>query len=90
VLPLAFGMLLAVLAACDGDGAESHPPAPVAKIDPCGGVCSEAELCVQDRDGRFACARICANQLRCWSGCCLPLGDSGYNVCRPTNYCFAE
>ena len=59
--------------------------------DQCGGLCTEVELCVADKEGNFGCARICANQLRCWSGCCLALeDDSGYNVCRPTNYCYAE
>jgi hypothetical protein len=59
-------------------------------LDHCNGRCTEVELCVQDNESNHVCARICANQLRCWSGCCLPLGDTGYNVCRPTNYCYAE
>jgi hypothetical protein len=57
--------------------------------DPCQGRCSEVQLCVQDTEGHYDCAMICANQFHCWSGCCLPVGGTGYNVCRPTNYCFA-
>jgi hypothetical protein len=83
-------LLLTVLAGCGDGGAGHEPPEPAAKLDPCGGLCTEVELCVPDRDGNHGCARICANQLRCWSGCCLPLGETGYNVCRPTNYCFPE
>jgi hypothetical protein len=85
-------LLLLVLTAC----AEGEPMERVdaggttAKVDHCGGACTEVELCVEDKEGKYGCARICANQLRCWSGCCLPLGDTGYNVCRPNNYCFAE
>jgi hypothetical protein len=58
--------------------------------DRCGGTCSEAQLCVPDAQGAYACAMICANQFHCWSGCCLAFGDSGYNVCRPNSACFAR
>jgi hypothetical protein len=56
--------------------------------DPCGGKCDNVQLCVQDAEGVYGCAMICANQLRCWSGCCLALEGTGYNVCRPSSYCF--
>ena len=86
-----FAMLF--FASCgEGEMMMTMPPdgGIVAVLDPCGGRCTEVELCVQDKESNPVCARICANQLRCWSGCCLPLGDTGYNVCRPTNYCYAE
>jgi hypothetical protein len=85
------GLLIAlVLASCAGDGAEPPlaPPPPDA-LDQCGGACSNVELCAPDSNGVFACARICANQFHCWSGCCLRNGTSGYNVCRATEECFA-
>jgi hypothetical protein len=86
--------VLLFLTACD-EAETVDAPAPdgggmIAKLDRCAGACAVEELCVEDRDGKYGCARICANQLRCWSGCCLPLGDTGYNVCRPNNYCYAE
>jgi hypothetical protein len=82
-------MLLAVLLlGCGGDGTDSPEPAMKAP-DPCGGRCSEVELCTTDGDEPL-CARICANQLRCWTGCCLPLADTEYNVCRPARACFAD
>lgn len=53
---------------------------------PCGGTCDVAERCVEG-----VCRRICANQLHCWSGCCLPeprTGDAAvYNVCMPEEAC---
>ena len=67
----------------------SSPDAGPTVADACGGKCTEVELCVPDNDGVYGCARICANQLHCWSGCCLPVGND-YNVCRPTNYCYAD
>jgi hypothetical protein len=87
---LAYWTVLA--SACGGEG-EPEAPAPppnVERADPCGGKCNETELCTRDRDGKFGCNRICVNQLRCWSGCCLPLEGTNLNVCRPTNYCFPE
>lgn len=90
-------MLLAVISllvpgSCSDD--EALVPEPVsgqkAELDPCNGRCTEVELCAPEGEGEVACARICANQLHCWSGCCLPLGDSGYNVCRPTERCFPD
>jgi hypothetical protein len=88
----AFTTLLVLLFTGCAEGEPMVPPdsATAATVDACGGRCTEVELCVQDRESQWGCARICANQLRCWSGCCLPLGDTGYNVCRPTNYCYAE
>jgi hypothetical protein len=88
-------LVLLVAGACDAEGPPSAPDAaPARPADVCGGLCTEVELCVADNDGKFGCARICANQLRCWSGCCLPLeastGHAGYNVCRPSNWCYAE
>jgi predicted small lipoprotein YifL len=83
-------LTLASLGACGEDEPLPLAPAAVVSADQCGGRCTEVELCAQDAQGQYGCARICANQLRCWSGCCLPLGDTGYRVCRPTNYCFAE
>ena len=68
----------------------SSDGSPASTQDACGGLCTEVELCVKDNEGRYGCARLCANQLRCWSGCCLPVADTPYNVCRPTNYCYAE
>jgi hypothetical protein len=85
-------MALLFFASCDG----TEPPVTsdgghVAVLDPCSGKCTEVERCVADKEGLFACARICANQLRCYSSCCLPVDDgSGYNVCRPSNWCYAE
>jgi len=88
---LVSGFALLFFASCDEGNMVMAPDAGhAAVLDPCGGRCTEVELCVPDKESNFACARICANQLRCWSGCCLPLGDTGYNVCRPTNYCYAE
>jgi hypothetical protein len=82
---------VSALTACATDDAEA-PPAPSpdagAATDRCGGKCSNVELCVADEKGDFGCARICANQFHCWSGCCLPAGDTGYNVCRATEICF--
>jgi hypothetical protein len=63
-------------------GADTLPP------DPCGGKCDSAQLCVQGSEGEYGCAMICFNQLHCWSGCCVPLDGTPYNVCRPTNVCF--
>src|SRR5262245_22947915 len=63
-------------------GADTAPP------DPCGGRCTSAQLCVQGSEGEYSCAMICFNQLHCWSGCCLPLDGTAYNVCRPSNACF--
>jgi hypothetical protein len=85
-------LVLGLLAACgEGDGGPGTPDARRAQVtDPCGGICTEVELCAKDSQGTYGCARICANQLRCWSGCCLPLDDTGYNVCRPTNHCFPD
>lgn len=77
-----------LLAACGEEEPAIAARSNTTKVDPCDGRCSEVELCAPDTEGQHACARICANQLRCWSGCCLPLGDTGYNVCRPTDYCF--
>jgi|SRR3954447_15639973 hypothetical protein len=86
--------LVLLLAACGGEGAVEPPPPPKVpesvKADRCQGRCSETQLCVQDRGGEYGCAMICANQFHCWSGCCLAFGDSGYNVCRPNDYCFAR
>jgi hypothetical protein len=89
-------LVLLVAGACDGEApATTTPDAGTARpADLCGGMCTEVELCVADKEGKYGCARICANQLRCWSGCCLPLEDSsgypGYNVCRPSNWCYVE
>jgi hypothetical protein len=78
-----------LLAACaDGEGVSPRDAAPEVASDPCGDRCNSAQLCVQDTEGVYACAMICANQLHCWSGCCLSLEATGYNVCRPTSYCF--
>ena len=86
-------LLLLLLTSCaEGEPKEEKTDAggSTANIDRCGGACTEVELCVEDKEGKYGCARICANQLRCWSGCCLPLEETGYNVCRPNNYCFTE
>ncbi len=85
-------LALLFFASCEGDATllTADGGGHTAVLDPCAGKCTEVELCVQDKDGVYGCARICANQLRCWSGCCLAVGDTGYNVCRPTNYCYAE
>jgi hypothetical protein len=86
---LAAVALLALTAcAVDDPEAPAQPPAPDAGTDRCGGKCSNVELCQADEQGTFGCARICANQFHCWSGCCLPAGDTGYNVCRATEICF--
>jgi hypothetical protein len=85
------------LAGCGEDQGMNPKPPPLHTTEvtardpgPCGGTCSEAELCVRDAAGKYGCARICANQFHCWSGCCLALKDTGYNVCRPNEYCFAR
>jgi|1185.fasta_scaffold1854234_1 hypothetical protein len=89
---LRFAVLLVALvaAACsggetmgipDGGGVDAVP-------DPCAGRCSEVELCVQGSEGEYECAMICANQLHCWSGCCVPAEGQPYTVCRPANICF--
>jgi hypothetical protein len=85
--------LALLLVGCDGT--DLTPPAgdagqstPVVAKDPCGGKCNTIELCVPDAEGVYGCSQICANQLRCWSGCCLPVEGIGYNVCRPSSYCF--
>jgi hypothetical protein len=85
-------LVFAAIAACTGDAlvGDDAPPAAPVNLDPCAGRCNEAELCVADATEQYGCARICANQLHCWSGCCLPLDDTGYNVCRPTGACFPE
>ena len=85
-------LALLFFASCgEGETMTMAPDAAIAAVlDPCGGRCTEVELCVQDKEMNYGCARICANQLRCWSSCCLPLADTGYNVCRPSNYCYAE
>lgn len=71
-------LALALLLSCDGT-----PPVPQ---DPCQGACDPAQLCVVE--GPPACLNICRNELHCWSGCCLPVGDAGYLVCRPASVCF--
>jgi hypothetical protein len=90
-------LTLAFLVASCGEEPADPPPPPMhapevtaPNPDSCGGSCSEVELCVQDAEGKYGCARICANQFHCWSGCCLALGSTGYNVCRPNDYCFAR
>jgi hypothetical protein len=79
--------VLALLLGCDGE-----PETPfVPKLpDPCAGQCSEVELCARNEDGTHACAPICANQLHCWSGCCVPLEGTAYNICRPSNICYGN
>jgi hypothetical protein len=92
VLPL---VLVLSLAACPDAEEDAPPAAPDAGAsaapdggDHCGGRCSTTELCVADDEGVYACALICANQLHCWTGCCLRVEGLGYNVCRPSNACF--
>jgi hypothetical protein len=83
--------LVMALAACAEapDDAAPVPPEPIkAELDACGGQCTDLQLCVADEAGKPLCANLCANQFHCWSGCCRPEGDTGYNVCRPTNVCF--
>jgi hypothetical protein len=90
--PLRIGLILvaALLVGCgDGDGAD-FPETAMKAPDLCGGRCSEIELCTPDQDGEHACAQICANQLRCWSGCCLPVADTKLSVCRSADACFAD
>jgi hypothetical protein len=57
-------------------------------IDRCGNRCTSDQLCVEAAEGEYTCAQICFNQLHCWSGCCVPLDGSPYNVCRPSTVCF--
>jgi hypothetical protein len=85
---LALALALLALGCDGGDAAEPPPPSAVRAADACLGRCSEVELCVSDQQGQPTCARICANQLRCWSGCCLRVPGTDYNVCRPSNACF--
>jgi hypothetical protein len=80
---------LAFLAGCSEEVAipatsDASPDA----VDQCGNRCTSDQLCVADSEGQYSCALICYNQLHCWSGCCVPLDGSPYNVCRPTNVCF--
>jgi hypothetical protein len=83
---IALVLALVLLASC-ADGPELPAPGQDA-LDQCGGQCSNVQLCVQDAEGVFGCAMICANQFHCWSGCCQRLENTGYNVCRPTNVCY--
>jgi hypothetical protein len=90
--PLCLAVLMALTACSEGPD-DPIVPAPDAgttlvALDPCGGTCSNVQLCVKGEDGAPICANICANQFHCWTGCCRPLDDSGYNVCRPSNVCF--
>jgi hypothetical protein len=80
---------LTLLSGCAEDVAIPGPDAsPPDAVDPCGNRCTSDQLCVQDSEGQYGCALICYNQLHCWSGCCVPLDGTPYNVCRPTNVCF--
>ena len=90
LLPRPLAVLgLLMLCPCTGELADSESDQ-TSQVDACRGMCSEVELCASDKSGGFGCARFCANQLHCWSGCCLPLERTGYNVCRPTRDCFPE
>jgi hypothetical protein len=79
---------LALLSGCAEDVAIPAPDASPDAVDQCGNRCTSDQLCVQDAEGQYSCALICYNQLHCWSGCCVPLDGTPYNVCRPTNVCF--
>jgi hypothetical protein len=80
-----------LLAACDGEG-EASPPdgaAPLSiQTDLCNGRCESNEVCLPDEGGGHSCALICANQLHCWSGCCLRVQELDTNVCRPSSLCY--
>jgi hypothetical protein len=83
--------LALLVAACNGDADAASPPdaAPNAtKSDPCNGRCESNELCLRDEEGVYACALMCANQLHCWSLCCLPVQGTTDNVCRPSSLCY--
>ena len=80
---------MALTSCSDGPG-DPPPPPPMEVLDPCGGRCTNVQLCVMDDKGVPGCAMICANQFHCWSGCCLAAGDTGYNVCRPRTDCFSQ
>ncbi len=56
----------------------------------CNGIlCDSNEICVaEEGEPASSCHLICANQLHCWSGCCLPSGVRNYNVCKATELCY--
>jgi hypothetical protein len=83
--------LALLLAACDGSGELSPPdaaPKSIQSTDACNGRCDSNELCLPTEGGGHACELICANQLHCWSLCCLPVEGIDNNVCRPSNLCY--
>jgi hypothetical protein len=86
--PLILVAAFAALLACEPESGAPVLPGP--PLDPCGGRCSEIELCAKNDDGSYGCATICANQLHCWSGCCIHLDGTNYNVCRPSNICYGN
>jgi hypothetical protein len=86
--PLCLAVVMALTACADGPDEPAVPAVDAGAPDPCGGTCSNVQLCVKDEEGAPICANICANQFHCWTGCCRPVDDTGYNVCRPTNVCF--
>ena len=51
--------------------------------------CCSGSLCVFDVKTPWdkSCADMCSYNSECYSGCCAPLGDSGYSVCSPPQYC---
>jgi hypothetical protein len=91
---MALRMVLVGLAlaagSCGSPDDEAPPAAPNVERDPCGNRCSNVELCVKDAAGGYGCALICANQLRCWSNCCVRVDDSDYKVCRPRDVCYPD
>lgn len=64
----------------------------ITPIVPCGASCAPDEACAAapEADGGFECMHVCANQLHCWSGCCLRTGDAGAATCRPAQACYGD
>jgi hypothetical protein len=91
--------LALLLCGCRLDVSGTAPLDGGADADPC----SASEILIQDDAGATVCAQICANQLHCWSGCCLPAvvpvadpagGETdagpGLMVCMPESVCFPD
>lgn len=82
---LLVGLLLGVIVGLLSAGCEGN----AATVTPVARPCASDELWAKVGPyDSWMCARVCANQFHCWSGCCLPYGDAGANVCRDEALCY--